>query len=71
MAKRKLVRLSANITENDVESLKEIAEYRGGNMTEALRDAIATEAFVTEVLEKGGKILVERADGTIERVIFR
>jgi hypothetical protein len=65
------VKLTVNLPEPVFEILEAIAEERHTNMTEALKVAISTEEYVRRILREGGKILVERSDGSVREVEFR
>jgi len=65
------VKISANLPIEDVEVLKQLAAQRRVTMTGVLRDAIATEKYLSDVLAQGGKVLVEDAKGVVHRVVFR
>jgi Ribbon-helix-helix protein, copG family len=64
------VKLTVNLPPRVWEVLKRLAEEQGITKTEALRRAISTEAFRHEVQKSGGRIMVERKDGSVERVVF-
>jgi hypothetical protein len=57
------VKLSVNVPRDEVEILRELAAQRNTTMTEVLRDAIATEQFLTNEL-KNARIIAEEPDGT-------
>lgn len=53
------VKLSFNVAQHQVETLKQLAQERGVSMTEVLRHAIALEAFLQNELANDGRIIVE------------
>jgi predicted transcriptional regulator len=65
------VKTSLNLPEAAVRALKEIAERRGTTMAEVVRQAIATEKFLVDEVEKGNKILIEDQDKSLRQVVFR
>lgn len=64
-------KISATLPESTLEQLNWLAEQRGISLTEALRRAVEHETFFATVMQDGGKVLTERADGVIERVILK
>lgn len=65
------VKISANLSEEVVNALKEIADRQGISMTEALRRSISTEKFMLDTVEQNGKILIEDKDKNIKQVLIR
>lgn len=65
------VKTSLNLPEPAVEALKQIAAKRGVTMAEVVRQAIATEKFFVDEVEKGHKILIEDKDRSLRQVVFR
>lgn len=63
-------RVSVSLREPDLERLEEVAEASHLNPNDAIRKALATEAFVQRTLAKGGKILVQDEDGNVREVEF-
>lgn len=47
-----------------------MAEELAISRTEALRRCISTEVFRYTIEQEGGRLAVERSDGTVERVHF-
>jgi predicted transcriptional regulator len=68
MAVRKV---TVNLSDETIKDLKEVADKRGISLTEVIRRAIATEKFVQDEREEGGKILVEKPGGRVREVEFR
>ena len=52
-----------------MEALKYLAQ--GGDMGQALLQAIADKQFLLKEVEKGSKILIEQPDKTRRRVLLR
>jgi hypothetical protein len=65
------IKVSVNLTADDVNTLRALAEKRGTTVTETLRRAIGMEKFVEEVTANGGALLVEEKDKTLRHVIIR
>ena len=63
-------RVSVNLRGSDLDRLEEVSQASRLNPNDAIRKALATEAFVQRTLAKGGKILVQDEDGTIREVEF-
>jgi hypothetical protein len=62
-------KVTVNLYQSDLTALRELAQLRGSNVTEALRRAIATERFFSEAARRGDKILLEDASGGSRREI--
>ena len=63
-------RVTASLRAKDESNLEKVAEEAGLNQNDAIRKALATEAFVQDTLKAGGRILVRDPDGTIREVQF-
>lgn len=63
-------RLSVNLPDEIVDSLKDAAARRGVFITEALRQAISMMLFFDEEKGKGSKILIEDSNGMTRQVFF-
>ncbi|MBO3129473.1 hypothetical protein [Dermatophilus congolensis] len=63
-------RITANLRDRDSKNLDKIAQTQGLNPNDAIRQALATQAFLQDALKKGGAILVREADGAIREVQF-
>lgn len=66
----KIIKMSVNLPISVVKELRELSEKRNTTMTEVLRRAIGTEKFIQDVMDEGGKILVEDKDGDIRQLVF-
>jgi hypothetical protein len=64
-------RMSISLTGDAAEMLKSLAESQGITQNEALRKAIATEAYLFQERQKGSKVLLQKSDNEIREVIFR
>lgn len=65
-----VVKASFNLPRRELDALKRIAAIRGVNATQALRQAIAIMAFLTD-LPAGSKIFVREPSGDQREVVFR
>jgi hypothetical protein len=63
-------RVTASLRERDESNLERVAETAGLSQNDAIRKALATEAFVQETLDAGGEILVRDSAGNIKVVQF-
>jgi hypothetical protein len=59
-----------NLPEEDIEALRRSARAHHTTVTSILRRAIATQLFVDQERETGGKLLVEKPDGKIREVVM-
>lgn len=66
----KIIKMSVNFPISVVKELRGLSEKRNTTMTEVLRRAIGTEKFIQDVMDEGGKILVEDKDGDIRQLVF-
>jgi hypothetical protein len=64
-------KISANLPQSTIDQLSWLAQQRGTTMTEVLRRAVEHETFFATVEQEGGKVLTERPDGVIERVLLK
>ena len=63
-------RVSVSLRDTDLKRLDEVSDASHLNPNDAIRKAIATEAFVQRTLASGGKILVRDEDGNVREVEF-
>lgn len=64
-------KVTVNLPEDHVAFLQELASKRHVTVTEALRQAINTEWFLTGEESKGSKILIEAPTGEIKQIVRR
>jgi hypothetical protein len=67
---RKNVKISVNLPDDMVRALKEMADLRGTTVTEVLKAAIGTEAFLADQIKNGAKVLVEEKDKSLKQLVF-
>lgn len=63
-------RVTVTLGQADQDRLDEIATKERVSKNDAIRRALATEAFVTRTLAAGRKLLVEDPDGTVREIEF-
>lgn len=63
-------RVNTTLKDVDLERLDEITQATRLERNEAIRKAIATEAFIQRNLREGAKILIEMPDGSVKQVEF-
>jgi hypothetical protein len=66
MAKR--VKVTVNLTEDDVAELKEQAERDSITMTDAIRRSIAVGKLVTSAARNGEKVLIRSRSGDTRQI---
>lgn len=54
-----------------IKKLDQIASRHGITMTDAIRRAIATEAYIESEIQQDSKILIQKSDNTLREVVFR
>jgi predicted RNase H-like HicB family nuclease len=54
-----------------IKKLDMIASRHGITMTDAIRRAIATEAYIESEIQEDNKILIQKSDNTLREVVFR
>lgn len=66
----KTVKISANLSEEVVNALRDIAAKKNVSLTEALRQAISTELFLVDAQRRNAKVLIEEPDKTMKQLIM-
>ena len=69
--KKNVVRTTVNLPQGSIDALSEIAEKRGTSLSEVIRQAIATEKFLFDTNQSGGKILIEEKDKRLKQIVLR
>ena len=64
-------KVTVNLPDETVNSLKQIAQQRGITVTEALRQAIENEKFFRQEINQGSKVILERPDKSTNLVVLR
>ncbi|QJB47221.1 ribbon-helix-helix protein, CopG family [Dolichospermum flos-aquae] len=64
-------RMSISLSADVAAMLTFLAESQGISQNEALRKAIATEAYLLQERQQGTKVLLQRPDKEIREVLFR
>lgn len=62
---------SVNLPEVTLTALEALAKKRGKSMSQVIRDAIATETFLQETADNGGKVLIKDKDETLRQLLVR
>jgi len=65
------VKVTFNVCVEAVSAIRSIAKRRGTTMTEVIRQAIGNEKYIDDMLDEGGRILVEDKRGHVREVLFR
>ena len=63
-------RVTASLREPDVVNLEEVAQATKLTPNDAIRKALATEAWVQRELKKGAVIMIRTPDGAVREVAF-
>lgn len=64
-------RVSVSLPLDTIEQLDQIARSHGITMTDAIRRAVATEAYLDNEIQENSKILIQKSDNSLIEVIFR
>lgn len=64
-------RLSVSLAEDVSQLLESLAKSQGITKNEAIRKAIATEAYLLQERLGGSKILLQKPDKEVREVLFR
>jgi hypothetical protein len=64
-------RLSVSLSDDAANLLEFLAHSQGITQNEALRKAIATEAYLLKERMQGTKVLLQKSDKEIREVLFR
>ncbi len=64
-------RVSVSLPLDTIEKLDKIASRHGITMTDAIRRAIATEAYIDREIQENSKILIQKSDNSLMEVVFR
>jgi len=63
-------RVTASLRAPDAKNLDDVSETTQLSPNDAIRKALATEAYVQRVLADGGKIMVKDENGQVREVAF-
>lgn len=63
-------RVTANLRERDEANLEHVAERSGLNQNDVIRQSLATQAWVQDTIDAGGRILVQDDNGVVREVRF-
>lgn len=70
MNEKDRVRVAVNMLKSDYDELKELAEAENETISGYLRKALATERYLKQRAQAGGKVLIEE-DGVQREIVFR
>lgn len=62
-------RLNVVFADSTYEALENLAKRKDKNKAAVLRDVISLAKYLEDVREEGGRILVERKDGTTREIV--
>jgi len=62
------VKVTVNLTKEDLETLREQADKDGITVTDAMRRSIGIGRIAAEAKQKGHKLLVEGDDGALRQI---
>ena len=65
-----VARVTVNLPARVWKDLADLADRKQISKTDALRQAIATAVCIEQAREDGASVIIERADGTRERMLF-
>ena len=65
-----VAKVTVKLPEVMVLSLKQLGERENKTFTQTLKEAVSLKLFVAGLLDEGAKLLIERKDKTIERIVF-
>lgn len=64
-------RISVSLSADAAQLLEYLAQTQGITQNEALRKAIATEAYFLREMKEGSKVLLQKPDKEVREVVFR
>ena len=65
------MKVTVNLPEETVQALRQLADQEGKTFTQSMKEAISLKLFVTDLIDEGSKLLVERPDKSIREVWFQ
>ncbi len=71
VSSNKLKRMSVSLGGEASQQLEWLAKAQGITQIEALRKAIATEAYLHKEIKQGSKVLLQGLDNELREVVFR
>lgn len=66
----RVVKTTVNLPVEEAEALKRLAQRRSISTTHALRQAIQSELFIQDLVDKDGTLLVQGPDGELRQLVF-
>ena len=65
------VKLTVNITPEELEELRKLAKRNGRTVTEELRRAITSHGYFSDAIDKGEKVLLKGKGSELREVLLR
>jgi hypothetical protein len=66
----KLVKVNVELTEGQIRRLRSLSDFEGKSCNTIIQRAIYLHEYVVREQMKGGKLLVEKPDGSLRRVAW-
>jgi len=63
------VKVTVNLPQETVDKLRRLAALKSVTMSDAIRQAIMSDAFLTDEENAGGTILIEKPDRTYQKIV--
>lgn len=70
MAAQKLIKTSMNLSEQSIDTVRDLASKTGRSMAEVVRRAVATEKFLRDTIGDGSKILIKDKDNSLRELVL-
>ncbi len=65
------VKTSLTLTKEELDTLRKLAAQLGVSVAEVLRSAIAEEAFLRDVVDEDGRVLLEAKDKSLKELVIQ
>lgn len=65
-----MVKTSLTLSRDELDVLRKLAEEYGTSVAEVLRNAISAEAFLTDAVQSGGRVLLEDKDKSLKELVI-
>ena len=62
--------ISANLTDEELKTLLDLAQQRGVDANTVLKQAIATEALISRNVGKQDDLLIRKPDDSLSKIVF-
>jgi metal-responsive CopG/Arc/MetJ family transcriptional regulator len=64
-------RINVALPPDMVQKLNDLAKHRGTTGSHVVRQAIATEDYLRNEIKQGGRVLIEKPDGSLREIVFK